>query len=65
MLTRLNAEISRSINFYRSQQGGSAPQRIYLTGGTALLPQIDAFFTESLGVEVQFLNPTEAVQVGA
>ena len=65
VLTRLNAEISRSINFYRSQQGGSAPQRIYLTGGTALLPQIDAFFTESLGVEVQFLNPTEAVQVGA
>ena len=65
VLTRLNAEISRSINFYRSQQGGSAPQRIYLTGGTALLPQIDEFFADSLGVEVQFLNPTEAVQVGA
>ena len=65
VLTRLNAEISRSINFYRSQQGGSAPQRVYLTGGTALLPQIDAFFTESLGVEVQFLNPTETVQVGS
>ena len=65
VLTRLNAEISRSINFYRSQQGGSAPQRIYLTGGTALLPQIDSFFAESLGVEVQFLNPMEAMQVGA
>ena len=65
VLTRLNAEISRSINFYRSQQGGSAPCRIYLTGGTALLPQIDAFFSESLGVGVEFLNPTEAIGVGA
>ena len=64
VLGRLNAEISRSINFYRSQQGGSAPVRLYLTGGTALLPQIDLFFAESLGVEVEFLNPTEIVGVG-
>ena len=64
VLTRLNAEISRSINFYRSQQGGSAPVRLYLSGGTALLPQIDSFFAESLGIEVEFLNPTEAIGVG-
>ena len=64
VLTRLNAEISRSINFYRSQQGGSAPGRLYLTGGTALLPQIDTFFSESLGIEVDFLNPTEMIDVG-
>ena len=64
VLTRLNAEISRSINFYRSQQGGSAPVKLYLTGGTALLPQIDAFFADSLGVEVDFLNPLDAVEVG-
>ena len=64
VLTRLNAEISRSINFYRSQQGGTAPVRLYLSGGTALLPQIDAFFSESLGVEVEFLNPTEQIEVG-
>ena len=64
VLTRLTAEISRSINFYRSQQGGSAPVKLYLTGGTALLPQIDSFFSEALGVEVEFLNPTEAIAVG-
>ena len=64
VLARLNAEISRSINFYRSQQGGSAPVRLYLSGGTALLPQIDAFFAESLGIEVEFLNPTEAIGIG-
>ena len=64
VLTRLNAEISRSINFYRSQQGGSAPTQLYLTGGTALLPQIDAFFADSLGIEVSFFNPFERIAVG-
>ena len=64
VLTRLNAEISRSINFYRSQQGGSAPVRLYLSGGTALLPQIDSFFAESLGIEVEFLNPMETISAG-
>ena len=64
VLTRLNAEISRSINFYRSQQGGSAPVRLYLSGGTVLLPQIDAFFAESLGIEVVYLNPMEAIGAG-
>jgi type IV pilus assembly protein PilM len=61
VLTRLNAEISRSINFYRSQQGGSAPTKLYLTGGSALLPQIDQFFTDSLQIEVEFFNPFESV----
>ena len=64
VMTRLNAEISRSINFYRSQQKGSAPVRLYLTGGTALLPQIDQFFAEQLGIEVAFFNPFERVRLG-
>ena len=65
VLTRLHAEISRSINFYRSQQGGSAPTRMYLTGGSALLPQIDMFFAESLQVDVAFFNPFETIEVGS
>ena len=65
VMTRLNAEISRSINFYRSQQGGSAPTRLYLTGGTALLPQIDVFFRESLQMEVCFLDPFGGVAFGS
>jgi len=65
VLTRLNAEISRSINFYRSQQGGGVPTKLYLTGGTSLLPQADSFFAEHLGVEVEYLNPFEAIGVGA
>jgi hypothetical protein len=64
-MTRLNAEISRSINFYRSQQGGSAPVKLYLAGGTSLLPQAGEFFAESLGVEVEIFNPFEVVKVGS
>ena len=65
VMTRLHAEISRSINFYRSQQGGSAPSRLILTGGTSLLPYLDQFFKEKLGVEVEYLNPFVNVPIGS
>lgn len=64
VMTRLNAEISRSINFYRSQQQGGTPAKLYLTGGTALLPQADQFFAESLGIEVELFNPFETIAAG-
>jgi len=64
VLTRLHAEISRSINFYRSQQGGSAPTQLYLTGGTVRLPQLGEFFQETLQVPVGYLNPFTRVGVG-
>ena len=63
-LTRLHAEILRSINFYRSQQGGSAPQRMFITGGSAVLPQIDEFFRETLKIDVDFLNPFGGISFG-
>ena len=65
VVTRLNAEISRSINFYRSQQGGGVPTKMYLTGGSAMLGQIDAFFGDSLQIPVEYLNPFERIKVGA
>ena len=63
-MTRLHAEVSRSINFYRSQQGGSVPVKLYVTGGTALLPQLDRFFAESLQLEVEYVNPFSVVGIG-
>lgn len=62
ILTRLNAEVNRSINFYRSQQGGGTPTKLYITGGVALMPQIDTFFSNALGIEVEYLNPFERIQ---
>ena len=65
VLTRLHVEVSRSINFYRSQQGGSAPGSLFLTGGTVRLPQLDQFFMESLQAPVEFINPFVGVGVGS
>ncbi|MBO7207828.1 MAG: type IV pilus assembly protein PilM [Kiritimatiellae bacterium] len=65
VMTRLHAEITRSVNFYRSQQGGSMPTKLYLTGGCALLPQIADFFQDSLQIEVGFLNPFDVAAVGS
>ena len=63
VMTRLHAELSRSINFYRSQQGGGTPSKLYLTGGTALLPHIATFFSDSLQIEVEIFNPFETIAV--
>lgn len=65
VITRLHAEVNRSINFYRSQQGGSPPSMILLTGGTSIMPHLDTFFREKLSVEVEYLNPFENVTVSA
>ena len=63
-MTRLHAEISRSISFYRSQQHGSQPVRIYLCGGSASLPYVREFFNEKLQLPVEFFNPLRNVAVG-
>ena len=62
-MTRLHAEISRSVNFYRAQQGGTAPARIYLCGGTANLPYLREFFSEKFQLPIEFFNPLRNVAV--
>ena len=63
VMTRLHAEVNRSINFYRGQQGGNAPVRVLLTGGSSVIPGMDTFFSEKLGLEVEVLNPFRQVPV--
>jgi type IV pilus assembly protein PilM len=61
--TRLHSEVMRTINFYRSQQGGAAPQRVFLCGGGALLGNMALFFEEKLKLPVEIFNPLRAVQL--
>lgn len=63
VVTRLHAEVMRSINFYRSQQGGSAPTKLLLTGTSSLLPYMDQFFAEKFQIEVEYFNPFEVFGV--
>jgi type IV pilus assembly protein PilM len=62
-MTRLHAEIARSISFYRSQQSGSQPERVFLCGGTSSLPYIREFFTEKVNLPVEFFNPLRNIAV--
>ncbi len=57
VMTRLHAEINRSINFYRTQQSGEMPGLVLLTGGSSVIAHADTFLNEKLGVEVDYLNP--------
>ncbi|MEI6350865.1 MAG: type IV pilus assembly protein PilM [Verrucomicrobiota bacterium] len=63
-MTRLHAEISRSISFYRSQQGGNQPVRVFLCGGAVAMPYMREFFSEKLALPIEFFNPMRNVAVG-
>lgn len=63
VFTRLHMEINRSINFYRSQQGGSAPEQILLTGGGSMTKMLSEFFSEKFGISVDYMNPFASVAV--
>ncbi len=64
-MTRLHAEIARSISFYRTSQSGSQPVRVFLCGGTVSLPYMVEFFSEKLQAPIEFLNPLRNVTVGS
>jgi type IV pilus assembly protein PilM len=63
VMTRLHAEVSRSINFYRSQQGGSTPSRMLLSGGTSILSYTDRFFQEKIQIPIEYFNPFRNVDI--
>lgn len=63
MMTRLHQELNRSINFYRSQQGGQQPSLLLLTGGSSVIPYTDTFLREKLNVETDYFNPFNNVAV--
>ena len=63
--TRLHAEVNRSVNFYRSQQGGSPPRMMLLTGGTSQIRNLDVFFREKMNAVVEYFNPFQMVAVSA
>ena len=63
VLTRLHLQVNQTIQFYRTQQGGAAPVRVYLCGGGSLMPYAAQFFEEKLSLPVEFLNPFRNVQI--
>jgi type IV pilus assembly protein PilM len=62
-MTRLHAELMRSISHHRTQQQGSRPDRIFLCGGTAGMPYMREFFHEKFQLPIEFFNPLRNVAV--
>src|SRR6185295_12023711 len=62
-MTRLPAELMRSISHYRAQQQGNAPERVFLCGGSASMPYMREFFHEKLQLPIEFFNPLRNVSV--
>jgi type IV pilus assembly protein PilM len=62
-MTRLHAELMRSITHYRAQQQGNRPARIFLCGGGAGMPYMREFFHEKFQVPIEFFNPLQSVTV--
>jgi type IV pilus assembly protein PilM len=62
-MTKLHIQVNQTIQFYRGQQGGSAPQRLFLAGGASIMPYTAQFFAEKLNVPVEFFNPFRSVRI--
>ncbi|MBX3748045.1 MAG: pilus assembly protein PilM [Verrucomicrobiae bacterium] len=63
VMTRLHIQVNQTIQFYRGQQGGSAPARLVLSGGASIMPYTAQFFGEKLNIPVEYFNPLRNVQV--
>lgn len=63
-LTRLTAEIQRTNTLFKTQQGGNAPQKVLLAGGSANLPYLREFLEEKLSLPVETFNPLQRISVG-
>ena len=62
VMTRLHIQVNQTLQFYRQQQGGSAPVRLFLSGGGSIMPYTAQFFAEKLNVPVEYFNPFRGIQ---
>ncbi len=62
-MTKLHIQVNQTLQFYRGQQGGTAPQRLFLSGGASIMPYTAQFFAEKLNIPVEYFNPFRNVQI--
>src|SRR5271155_1185764 len=62
-MTKLHIQVNQTIQFYRGQQGGAAPQRLFLSGGASIMPYTAQFFAEKLNIPVEYFNPLRNIQI--
>lgn len=63
VMTRLHGEVSRSVNVWRAQHGGSPLAQVLLSGGSSSMLYMSEFFQEKLRLPVTYLNTFGAVGI--
>jgi len=63
VMTRLHIQVNQTIQSYKTQRKGGAPERMFLAGGASILPYTAQFFAEKLNVEVDYFNPFQSVSI--
>jgi len=63
VMTRLHIQVNQTIQFYRGQNGGSAPTRLFLAGGASIMPYTAQFFAEKLSIAIEYFNPLRNITI--
>ncbi|MFN7162053.1 MAG: type IV pilus assembly protein PilM [Fimbriimonadales bacterium] len=63
LLEELVGEIRRSIEYFRSRNVDADVQQILLTGGGAIMPNLDQFIASAIGIPTVVANPFKGVQL--
>lgn len=62
VLVDLASELRMSLDYYTNRYG-KTPDRVYLCGGTARMPNLDVFLSQELGVLVEVADPVKNLPV--
>lgn len=62
-LIKTQADIARSLGYYRTNLGGSDPTMILLSGGMASMPYLAEFIHEKFQKETAFFDPLNGITV--
>lgn len=62
-LLKTQADISRSLSYYRSNLSGSDPNLVLLTGGMASMPYLAEFLAEKFLKETLFFEPLRGIAI--
>jgi type IV pilus assembly protein PilM len=62
-LIKTQADIARSLGYYRTNLGGSDPTMILLSGGMASMPYLAEFIHEKFQKETSFFDPVNGITV--
>ncbi len=61
----LSSELGRSLDFYGANNAEFPVQTILLSGGCALIPNIDTEMDQRLGIETKILNPFDGIEISS